>query len=132
MTNSGDTQVLPRIPVPGAAGPAPTVALTIAEPAPVPVPVPVPQQAAAPATETLAADEAAAEEAPVEEAPAEAAAAEDAPAEEGAEAVVEMIAGPPVESHERIYEEAMATIAALASSWASAVERTTGRHRSAA
>ena len=36
------------------------------------------------------------------------------------------------ESHDRIYEEAMATIAALASNWSSAVQRTTGRHRAAA
>ena len=34
--------------------------------------------------------------------------------------------------HERIYAEAMATIAALASDWSSAVERVTGRHRAAA
>jgi hypothetical protein len=53
--------------------------------------------------------------------------AEQAPAEPAEETV------PPVaESHERIYEEAMATIAALASNWSSAVQRTTGRHRAAA
>jgi hypothetical protein len=39
---------------------------------------------------------------------------------------------PAAESHERIYEEAMATIAALASSWSSAVQRSSGRHRAAA
>ena len=43
---------------------------------------------------------------------------------------------PVVESHQdmhdAIYEEAMATIAALASNWSSAVQRTTGRHRAAA
>jgi hypothetical protein len=36
------------------------------------------------------------------------------------------------ESHDRIYEEAMATIAALASNWSSAVQRSSGRHRAAA
>ena len=44
----------------------------------------------------------------------------------------EEIGAPTGESHERIYEEAMATIAALASNWSSAVQRTTGRHRAAA
>jgi hypothetical protein len=39
---------------------------------------------------------------------------------------------PAAESHERIYEEAMATIAALASNWSSAVQRSSGRHRAAA
>jgi len=39
---------------------------------------------------------------------------------------------PVAESHEDIYAEAMATIAALASNWSSAVQRTTGRHRAAA
>ena len=37
-----------------------------------------------------------------------------------------------VDIHDAIYEEAMATIAALASNWSSAVRRTTGRHRAAA
>ena len=36
------------------------------------------------------------------------------------------------ESHDRIYEEAMATIAALASNWSSAVQSSSGRHRAAA
>jgi hypothetical protein len=35
-------------------------------------------------------------------------------------------------SHERIYEEAMATIAALASTWSTAVQQASGRHRAAA
>jgi len=39
---------------------------------------------------------------------------------------------PAAESHELIYEEAMATIAALASSWSSAVQCNPGRHRAAA
>ena len=39
---------------------------------------------------------------------------------------------PAAESPEDIYAEAMATIAALASNWSSAVQRTTGRHRAAA
>jgi hypothetical protein len=98
VTTSGDTQVLTRIPVPGAlAGPAPTVALTLAGLAP-------------DATQELASIRP--ERAPVERA--------------------EEIVPPAGESHERIYEEAMATIAALASNWSSAVQHTTGRHRAAA
>ena len=98
MTTSGDTQVLTRIPVPGAlAGPAPTVALTLAGPV-------------TDTTRGLASIRL--EQAPVERA--------------------EAIAPPAGESHERIYEEAMATIAALASNWSTAVQRTTGRHRAAA
>jgi hypothetical protein len=104
VTTSGDTQVLPRIPVPGvAAGSArPTVALTIA-PAPQPAPAPAPEPAKRSDVQDAAEVEVAVEPAP--EAPAE--------------------------SHERIYEEAMATIAALASGWAS-LPRTSGRHRAAA
>ena len=51
------------------------------------------------------------------------------------QAPVEPAAEPPApvaESPDDIYEEAMATIAALASNWSSAVQRTTGRHRAAA
>jgi hypothetical protein len=98
VTTSGDTQVLTRIPVPGApAGPLPTVALTLAVTGP-------------DATREFAAVRA-------QQAPAE-------PTEE--------TPAPVAESHEAIYEEAMATIAALASNWSSAVRHTTGRHRAAA
>jgi hypothetical protein len=101
VTTSGDTQVLPRIPVPGSlAGPVPTVALTIAVAAPEAKQEPAPARA-----ETL----------PVRV------------AEETAVAAV-----PAGESHERIYEEAMASIAALASNWSSAVQRSSGKHRAAA
>jgi hypothetical protein len=107
---SADTQALPRIPVPGTAVAAayPTVALTLAPVTPGPKP------------EVVAEVEVEVEQvAPrlVVEVPTTAAHPA-APAD--------------VESHERIYEEAMATIAALASNWSSAVERTTGRHRAAA
>jgi hypothetical protein len=97
VTNSGDTQVLARIPVPGApAGPLPTVALTLAATEP-------------DTTQEFASVRAAqARVEPVEEPEA-----------------------PVAESHDAIYEEAMATIAALASNWSSAVSRT-GRHRAAA
>jgi hypothetical protein len=103
VTTSGDTQALPRIPVPGAiAGPLPTVALTIAVAAPGAGPDRAPVRA---------------EKAPVR--------AENSP--------VEVVEEPPAaESHDRIYEEAMATIAALASSWSSTVQHTSGRHRAAA
>jgi hypothetical protein len=105
VTTSGDTQALPRIPVPGAlAEPLPTVALTLAFTAP----------------------EAIAETAPA--APEATPATVPAPRAERAPVVAEQ----PAESHERIYEEAMATIAALASNWSSAVQRSTGRHRAAA
>jgi hypothetical protein len=50
-----------------------------------------------------------------------------APAEAAAETPAPVAA-----SHEDIYEEAMATIAALASNWSSAVGRVPGRHRAAA
>jgi hypothetical protein len=103
VTTSGDTQVLTRIPVPGAlAGPVPTVALTLAVGG-----LDGTQELAAVRTEQARVE-------PVEQ-----------PAGEPAEA-------PVAESPESIYEEAMATIAALASNWSSAVERTTGRHRAAA
>lgn len=95
MTTSGDTQALPRIPVPGFLdGPVPTVALTIA----VATPEATTPEPAAVRPET-------------------------APAEAAAETP---------ESHDLIYEEAMATIAALASSWSSAVQCSSGRHRAAA
>jgi hypothetical protein len=107
VTTSGDTQVLTRIPVPGApAGPLPTVALTLA--------VAEPE-----ATREFAAVRA--EQAPVEPA-----------AETPAPVITESNLDIPVDIHEAIYEEAMATIAALASNWSSAVGRTTGRHRAAA
>ncbi|WP_448627944.1 hypothetical protein [Geodermatophilus sp. URMC 64] len=98
MTTSGDTQALPRIPVPGTgAGSAhhPTVALTLAA-----APEPQPSRA-------------------------------EVPAESADAATTEPAAEAPAESHERIYEEAMATIAALASGWSTSVQRT-GRHRAAA
>jgi hypothetical protein len=96
--------VLTRIPVPGApAGPLPTVALTLA------------------VTELDATREFAAVR--PRQVPAE-------PAEESEES--EETPAPVAESHDAIYEEAMATIAALASNWSSAVQRTTGRHRAAA
>jgi ribonuclease E len=117
VTTSGDTQALPRIPVPGmAAGSAhPTVALTLAvAPEPAAQPEPAHQPEPAPAGAPAAA------EAPVV-APGPA-----------AEPAVEPAAEAPAESHERIYEEAMATIAALASGWCSSVQRTAGRHRAAA
>jgi hypothetical protein len=119
VTTSGDTQALPRIPVPGSlAGPLPTVALTIAVAAPQATeePAPAREQVADQAEETRVAPVASvASVAPV------------AP-------VVVVAASPaaPAESHDRIYEEAMATIAALASSWSSAVQLTSGRHRAAA
>ena len=104
--------MLTRIPVPSApAGPLPTVALTLAV-------------TEADATREFAAVRA--QQAPAE--PVE-------PAEEPA------APAPVAESHDdihgddihqAIYEEAMATIAALASNWSSAVQRTTGRHRAAA
>ena len=104
--------MLTRISVPGApAGPLPTVALTLAVAEP-------------DATREFAAVRA-------EQAPA-------APAEEAVApvAVAPVAVAPAAESHldihEAIYEEAMATIAALASNWSSAVQRTTGRHRAAA
>jgi hypothetical protein len=101
VTTSGDTQVLPRIPVPGSfTGPVPTVALTIAVTAPEAKQEPAPARA--------------------EQSPRDV--AEDAGA----------AAAPAGESHERIYEEAMATIAALASNWSSAVQSSSGRHRAAA
>ena len=110
MTTSGDTQLLPRIPVPGvAAGSArPTVALTIA-PAPQPAPAPAPE----PAIRSDVQDAAEVQDA-VE-----------------VDVAVEPAPETPAESHERIYEEAMATIAALASGWSS-VQPTSGRHRAAA
>jgi hypothetical protein len=89
-----------------AAGSAhPTVALTLAA-APDPASQPEPARAEAPA----------AAEAPVV----------------AAEPAAEPAAEAPAESHERIYAEAMATIAALASGWCSSVQRTAGRHRAAA
>jgi hypothetical protein len=54
-----------------------------------------------------------------------------APAEEAVSPVAPRTESHP-DNHEDIYEEAMATIAALASNWSSAVRRTTGRHRAAA
>ena len=97
MTTSGDTQVLTRIPVPGApAGPLPTVALTLTA-------------AQVDATREFAAVRT--QQAPAEPAP---------------------VAESHQDMHDAIYEEAMATIAALASNWSSAVQRTTGRHRAAA
>jgi hypothetical protein len=111
VTTSGDTQALPRIPVPGVAAshPMPTVALTIAlVPEPAQQPEPAPQAEPAPKAEAAL---------PKAE-PAPAATPDAAPA--------------PAASHERIYEEAMATIAALASSWSSAVQLASGRHRAAA
>jgi hypothetical protein len=107
VTTSGDTQVLTRIPVPGApAGPLPTVALTLA--------VAEPE-----ATRQFAAVRA-------EHAPVEPAAQTPAPVPEESNPDIH------VDIHDAIYEEAMATIAALASNWSSAVRRTTGRHRAAA
>ena len=107
MTTSGDTQVLTRIPVPGApAGPLPTVALTLA--------VAEPE-----ATWEFAAVRA-------EQAPVEPAAQAPGPVPEESNPDIH------VDLHDAIYEEAMATIAALASNWSSAVRRTTGRHRAAA
>jgi hypothetical protein len=116
VTTSGDTQALPRIPVPGAAlaEPLPTVALTLAFTAP---------EAIAGTAGTAGTVGTATPTAP-EATPA----AVPAPRAERAPVVAE----PPAESHERIYEEAMATIAALASNWSSAVQRSTGRHRAAA
>jgi hypothetical protein len=113
VTTSGDTQALPRIPVPGAlAGPFPTVALTIAVAAPEATPEPTPVRP---------------EKAPVE-------AVAEAPVAAVVAAVVPAVVPAPAagESHDRIYEEAMATIAALASSWSSAVQLSSGRHRAAA
>jgi hypothetical protein len=102
VTTSGDTQVLTRIPVPGS--PA----------GPLPTVALTLAVAAPDATQELASIR-----------------PEPAPAESAGQTAV--VAGPPAgESHERIYEEAMATIAALASNWSSAVQRTTGRHRAAA
>lgn len=114
VTTSGDTQALPRIAVPGVAvgAPIPTVALTLA-----------------PSVERTPAVAPEPGRAPVEEVPT---ATAEEPAAMPAEPAVE--AGPeaPAESHERIYEEAMATIAELASNWTVEVQRTTGRHRAAA
>jgi hypothetical protein len=97
----GDTQALPRIPVPGTPVDAglPTVALTLGP--------------AAPEGRTEGRTEA--RPAPEVVAPAD-------PEPATAEAA----------SHERIYEEAMATIAALASTWSTAVQQASGRHRAAA
>jgi hypothetical protein len=107
VTTSGDTQALPRIPVPGSlAEPLPTVALTLAFPTP----------EAGAGTAAPAAPEATPAVVP-------------APRAERAPVVAEP---PAAESHERIYEEAMAAIAALASNWSSAVQHSTGRHRAAA
>ena len=120
MTTSGDTRALPRIPVPGSvADPLPTVALTIA----VAAAEPAPQARRGETTPVAVADETPAVAPAPALAPAPAPALAPAPAPAGA---------PAAESHERIYEEAMATIAALASSWCSAVQRTSGRHRAAA
>ena len=115
MTTSGDTQAFPRIPVPGPiVGHAlPTIALTL-------VPAAV-QSALEPTSARVG---------PV---PAERTRVEPAPvAEEGPVAVAEAAPEVAAESHERIYQEAMATIAALASNWSSTVRRSSGRHRSAA
>ena len=95
--------MLTRIPVPGApAGPLPTVALTLA----------------------VAEPEATREFAAVR--------AEQGPVEPAAETPAPVTGESNLDIHDAIYEEAMATIAALASNWSSAVGRTTGRHRAAA
>jgi hypothetical protein len=115
VTTSGDTQVLTRIPVPAApAGPLPTVALTLA------------------VTEPEATREFAAVRA--EQAPVEPAAQTPAPvpAESHPHVRADVHPDTQLDIHDAIYEEAMATIAALASNWSSAVQRTTGRHRAAA
>ena len=99
--------MLTRIPVPGApAGPLPTVALTLA----------VAEPEATREFATVRAEKAPVE--PVAETPAPVTAESDPDIH--------------VDIHDAIYEEAMATIAALASNWSSAVGRTTGRHRAAA
>jgi hypothetical protein len=118
----GDTQALPRIPVPGTAVAAalPTVALTLAPPL-----APEPEVVAEVEREQVAPEPAAPK--PVVAKPVAAKPPAEVPtATERPEPPAD------VESHERIYEEAMATIAALASTWSSAVQRTTGRHRAAA
>jgi hypothetical protein len=102
VTTSGDTQVLTRIPAPAA--PA----------------GPLPTVAL---TLAVAEPEATREFAAVR--------AEQAPVEPTAQTPAPVPA-PVAESPDDIYEEAMATIAALASNWSSAVQRTTGRHRAAA